>query len=361
MKKLLALLLVLCACVAVLSSCASCASCASCNFDIFEPLEESEVPTASTVPKEFADAKLASKVKGGMKQEDVKKLLGVEPISCECNYAENAEAYRLDDGRAVYITYNKNGGVKYASVHKMVDSSHLDQIKEGYHYDKITEILGGVEGITLTSSGMGSQLYILSDGRALYITYEPTCYFATGMRITSADGKTEILGAPAQKAKKFDDFDLFKQHLIENYKENIVIPKLLSSEYKFGKGIDSRECFSYSFGTASDGQEDKEFYNGWFTVEVYKIDILYEDMVDFYKTKENEEVIECREGVSFVKEWGRFLFNNNGRVITVDIPTTLREDMPWNRDENSPPAITTLEELEKYLVIEYLDLPGAEE
>ena len=49
------------------------------------------------------------------------------------------------------------------------------------------------------------------------------------------------------------------------------------------------------------------------------------------------------------------------RVITVDIPTNLREDMPWNRDENSPPAITTLEELEKYLVIEYLDLPGAEE
>lgn len=350
MKRFLALILVLCTCVAVLSSCASCA----------DEEEKVEVPTAPTEPKEFADAKLASKVKRGMTREDVKKLLGVEPISCECNYAESAEAYRLDDGRAVYITCNKNGVVGNFSIHKMVDPAHLDKIKEGYHYDKITEIFGGVDGITITSSGMGSQLYILSDGRALYITYESACYFATGMSITSADGKTEILGTPAQKAKEFDDFDLFKQHLIENYKENIVIPKLLSSEYKFGKSIDSRECFSYSFGPASYGLEDKEFYEGLFIVKVYKIDILYEDMVDFYKTKENEEVIECREGVSFVKEWGRFLFNNNGRVITVDIPTTLREDMPWNRDENSPPAITTLEELEKYLVIEYLDL-GAEE
>ena len=352
MKRFLALILVLCTCITVLSSCASCAD--------EDENEKVEVPTAPTEPKEFADAKLASKVRGGMTREDVKKLLGVEPISCECNYAENAEAYRLDDGRAVYITYNKNAKVINASVYKMVDPAHLDQIKEGYQYDKITEIFGGVDGITITSSGMGPQLYILSDGRALYITYEYNCYFATGMSITSADGKTEILGAPAQKAKESDDFDLFKQHLIENYKENIVIPKLLSSEYKFGKGIDSRECFTYSFGSAAYGLEDKEFYEGLFIVEVYKIDILYEDMVDFYKTKENEEVIECREGVSFVKEWGRFLFNNNGRVITVDIPTTLREDMPWNRDENSPPAITTLEELEKYLVIEYLDL-GAEE
>ena len=355
MKRFLALILALCTCVAVLSSCTS------CDFDLFEPLEEIEVPTAPTGPKEFADAELASSVEGGMTREDVKKLLGVEGVNCNSAYHENAEAYRLDDGRAVYIIYGKNGAVKNFSIHKMVDPAHLDQIEEGYQYDKITEIFGGVEGITLTSSGMGPQLYILSDGRALYITYESACYFATRMRITSADGKTELLGAPAQEAKAFDDFDLFKQHLIENYKGNIVIPKLLSSEYKFGKGIDSRECFTYAFGTASYGWEDKEFYDGLFTVEVYKIDILYEDMVDFYKTKENEEVIECREGVSFVKEWGRFLFNNNGRVITVDIPTTLREDMPWNRDENSPPAITTLEELEKYLVIEYLDLPGAEE
>ena len=83
-------------------------------------------------------------------------------------------------------------------------------------------------------------------------------------------------------------------------------------------------------------------------------------MVDYYDKEDRNELIECREGVTFVKNWGRFLFDNNGRVITVDIPLDLREEKTHLRDENSPPAITTLEELEKYLVIEYLDL-GAEE
>ena len=353
MKRLLALILALCICVAVLSSCASCAD--------EDENEKVEVPTAPTEPKEFADAKLASKVKGGMTREDVKKLLGVEGVNCNSAYHENAAAYRLDDGRAVYIIYSKNGVVEYFSIHKMVDPSHLDQIKEGYHYDKITEIFGGVDGITITSSGMGTQLYILSDGRALFIDYD-FCYFSTGMSITSADGKTEILGTPSQKWVTLDDLDSLKQHLATSYKGmKIAIPTLVSSEYKFGKALDTKACFSYSFGPAAYSIDDQEYYDSEFRIEVSKIDILYEDMVDFYKTKENEEVIECREGVTFVKNWGRFLFDNNGRVITVDIPLDLREEKTHLRDENSPPAITTLEELEKYLVIEYLDLPGAEE
>lgn len=354
MKRFLALILVLCMCTAALSSCTSCDS----GGD-----GEVETPSAPTEPKKYADPKLIKRLQtySCSTRKEVKELFGVEPINYDDKY-DKADVYMFDDGRAVYIEYyhNESQGIMNTKVEEMIDTTLLDQIKEGYSYDKITEIFGGIKGTMTTSMYWGLYRYVLNDGRLLYINYDQ-CAFATGMRITSADGKTETLGAPAQKAKEFDDFDLFKQHLIENYKENIVIPKLLSSEYKFGKGIDSRECFSYSFGPASYGLEDKEFYEGLFTVKVYKIGILYEDMVDFYKTKENEEVIECREGVSFVKEWGRFLFNNNGRVITVDIPTTLREDMPWNRDENSPPAITTLEELEKYLVIDYLDLPGAEE
>lgn len=354
MKRFLALLLVLCTCVAVLSSCES------CKFDLFEPLEEIEVPTAPTEPKEFADAKLASTVKRGMTREDVKKLLGVEGVNCHSAYHENAEAYRLDDGRAVYITYSKNGVVENFSIHKMVDPAHLDQIKEGYHYDKITEIFGGVDGITITSSGMGSQLYILSDGRALFIDYD-FCYFSTGIGITSADGKTEILGAPSQKWVTLDDLDSLKQHLATSYKGmKIAIPTLVSSEYKFGKALDTKACFSYSFGPAAYSMDDQEYYDSEFRIEVSKIDILYEDMVDYYDKEDRNELIECREGVTFVKNWGRFLFDNNGRVITVDIPLNLREEKTHLRDENSPPAITTLEELEKYLVIEYLDL-GAEE
>ena len=353
MKRLLALILALCICVAVLSSCASYAD--------EDENEKVEVPTSPTEPKEFADATLASKVKGGMTRENVKKLLGVEGVNCNSAYHENAEAYRLDDGRAVYIIYSKNGVVEYFSIHKMVDPSHLDQIKEGYHYDKITEIFGGVDGITITSSGMGTQLYILSDGRALFIDYD-FCYFSTGMSITSADGKTEILGTPSQKWVTLDDFDSLKQHLATSYKGiKIAIPTLVSSEYKFGKALDTKACFSYSFGPAAYSIDDQEYYDSEFRIEVSKIDILYEDMLDYYDKEDRNELIEFREGVTFVKNWGRFLFDNNGRVITVDIPLDLREEKTHLRDENSPPAITTLEELEKYLVIEYLDLPCAEE
>ena len=73
MKRLLALLLALCMCTAVLSSCASCA----------DEEENLEVPTA---PKEFADAKLASKIKEGMTREEIRNqerfcLLLFQPTS----------------------------------------------------------------------------------------------------------------------------------------------------------------------------------------------------------------------------------------------------------------------------------------
>jgi hypothetical protein len=32
----------------------------------------------------------------------------------------------------------------------------------------------------------------------------------------------------------------------------------------------------------------------------------------------------------------------------------------WQRDENSPPAITTLEQLEEYVVIEYFDISDSD-
>ena len=297
MKKLLALILVLCTCGAVLSSCASCAD--------EDENEKVEVPTAESRPS----------------------------------------------GNASHL-YGKDA----------IDPALIDQIKEGYSYDKITEIFGGVKGKMTNSMYWGLYRYILNDGRLLYINYDQ-CAFATSIYIEGENKEITYPFGQPQKDVSFDNLDAMKQHLISTYagkETKIAMPAIVSSEYKFGKALDTKACFSYSFGPAAYGLEDKEFYEGLFIVEVYKIDILYEDMVDFYKTKENEEVIECREGVSFVKEWGRFLFNNNGRVITVDIPTNLREDMPWNRDENSPPAITTLEELEKYLVIEYLDL-GAEE
>ena len=93
MKRLLALLLVLCTCVAVLSSCASCAD--------EDENEKVEVPTAPTEPKEFADAKLASKVGAGMTRKEIRELLKVDPIKYD-----RADVYLFDDGRAAYIEYS---------------------------------------------------------------------------------------------------------------------------------------------------------------------------------------------------------------------------------------------------------------
>lgn len=298
MKKLLALLLALCTCVAVLSSCASCAD--------EDENEKVEVPTAESRPS----------------------------------------------GNASHL-YGKDA----------IDPALIDQIKEGYSYDKITEIFGGVKGKMTNSMYWGLYRYILNDGRLLYINYDQ-CAFATSIYIEGENKEITYPFVQPQKDVSFDNLDAMKQHLISTYagkETKIAMPALVSSEYKFGKALDTKAFFSYSFAPAAYGWEDKEFYDGLFTVEVYKIDILYEDMVDYYDKEDRNELIECREGVTFVKNWGRFLFDNNGRVITVDIPLDLREEKTHLRDENSPPAITTLEELEKYLVIEYLDLPGAEE
>ena len=81
-------------------------------------------------------------------------------------------------------------------------------------------------------------------------------------------------------------------------------------------------------------------------------------MGDFYKKEYDFEAVEYGDTAAYLGDL--FVLNNNGRAIVVQVPWSMSEGN-WQRDENSPPAITTLEELEKYLVIEYLDLPGAEE
>ena len=341
--------------------------CASSVFALSSCTDENEEDMTEKVElKEFADAELVDQINEDMTREDVHKLLDVEPFTYETNYGGPAEVYRLTDGCAAYINYyNKTDKVMYITVKKMIDPALIDKIKEGYPYNRITEIFGGIDGIIITSSGLGPQLYILNDGRLLHINYD-TCDFATSITIISENGERILLYTPEQERYNFDNIDGFKQHLISTYKDKeakIAIPKLVTDEYELDMAVDSRDSFGYYYSHVEHGTSDQQ-YSYQFSVEVYKIDIMYEDMVNYYKSNDRNEVIECKDGVTFVKNWGRFLLNNNGRVITVDIPLTLREDSTYLRDENSPPAITTLAQLNEYLVIEYLDLPvdnGAEE
>ena len=100
---------------------------------------------------------------------------------------------------------------------------------------------------------------------------------------------------------------------------------------------------------------------------MYKIDIMYEDLVTYYENlvnyrdaeKRNYEVIECKDGIVFVKELGIFIFNNAGRAIVVHIPKVFREDFSYSEDYSGTP-ITSLEDLNKYITIEYFDLNSTE-
>ena len=346
MKRFLALILALCTCVAVLSSCASCAD--------EDENEKVEVPTA---PKKFADAKLASKVGAGMTRKEIRELLKVDPIKYD-----RADVYLFDDGRAAYIEYyhNDKENLMNIKIEETLDPALLDQIKRGYSYDKITEIFGGVKGDMTTSIYWGLYRYVLNDGRLLYINYDGR-KFATSISTKNGNGEEVELYPGDIKAFTCDNMEEFKQQLVKNYsgeETKIAVPKLVSNEYEEAYLHANGTGLFFSFVPKDCDEESAEYFNERFLIEIYQIDLTYNDMLDFYKKEYDFEVVEYGDTAAYFGDL--FVFNNNGRAIVVQVPWSMSEGN-WQRDENSPPAITTLEELEKYLVIEYLELPGAEE
>ena len=346
MKRLLALILALCTCVAVLSSCASCAD--------EDENEKVEVPTA---PKKFADAKLASKVGAGMTRKEIRELLKVDPIKYD-----RADVYLFDDGRAAYIEYyhNDKENLMNIKIEETLDPALLDQIKRGYSYDKITEIFGGVKGDMTTSIYWGLYRYVLNDGRLLYVNYDER-KFATSIYTKDGGGETIDIYPNTIKAFTCDNMEEFKQQLVKNYsgeETKIAIPRLVSNEYEEAYLHANGTGLFFSFVPKDCEEGSAEYFHERFWIEIYQIDLTYSDMLDVYKEEYDREAVEYGDTAAYVG--GVFIFNNNGRAILVTVPLSMDEDY-WKRDENSPPAITTLEELEKYLVIEYLDLPGAEE
>ena len=341
MKKFLTLVLVLCICATSLMIFSSCEDKGKINGSETEKAEQ----------KEFAEAKLANKIKSGMTREEVRTLMEVAPIK-----HENADLYRLSNGNAAYVGYSKGGEVNDVSIEKMLDSTLVGKIKEGYSYEKITEIFGGNKGRMITSGYWGVYRYVLSDGRLLYIGYDGDP-FSTSIHIEAEGGEVTYPCQPPQDTFSFESLDKFKQHLSTTYaskEAKIAVPKLISDEYKLGKAVDSKACFGYSYVLSDHDQDDALLYT--FFVKVYKNETTYTDMVDFYRTAEKKEVIEFKDGVAFVKNYGMFIFDNNGKALVIDIPAFLREDNGHLRDENSPSPITDLEELNKYLTVEQLDL-----
>ncbi len=347
MKKFIALILIICICATLALSFSSCEH---------EEEQEKSSTTEETELRELADPALINRIKGRMTRESISKLLGAKSIKYD---GGRADVYRFTDGRAAYLEYYNNDDetLMHIKVEKMVELALIDQIKEGYTYDKITEIFGGIKGTKTTSRYWGLYRYVLSDGRLLYIDYDEPA-FATSIYIVSENGERTYPYFPMQERYSFDSLEEIKQHLITNYKNKvaeIAIPNIVSDEYKFDIALDSREYFYYRY--VSIDEYDNNRYDFW--ILVYKIDIMYEDLVNYFKSEERNEVIECKDGIVFVKEWGIFIFNNAGRAIVVHIPKVFREDFSYSEDYSGTP-ITSLEDLNKYITIEYFDLNSTE-
>lgn len=348
MKRLLALLLALCVCVAVLSSCASCDS----GGD-----GEVETPSAPTEPKKYADPKLIKKLQTAAcsNRKEVKELFGVEPINYDDKY-DKADVYMFDDGRAVYIEYyhNESQGIMNTKVEEMIDPALLDQIKRGYSYDKITEIFGGVKGDMTTSIYWGLYRYVLNDGRLLYINYDER-KFATSIYTKDGGGETIDLYPNTIKAFTCDNMEEFKQQLVKNYsgeETKFAVPRIVSSKYEVNYISGDGSCVRFLIAPIGVEEHSKEFLNESFYITIYTIDIMYSDMVELYRTEYKNNVVEYGDNAAHIGKY--FILNDNGRAIIVEIPDVL-VDGNFMQDENRPP-ITTLEQLEEYVVIEYFDL-----
>ena len=344
MKRLFALFLVLCTCNAVIFSLSSCGE--------GEIEEKTEAPTAAPLPEGVADASLIDAVKEGMTREQIRDVFGVEPTKYDGEY-DKADVYILSGSRAAYIEYTEDEAMRAMTVEETVAPSQIDQIKIGDSYKAITDVFG-VKGTNTVAVYLGVYRYVLEDGRLLYIYYDER-KLACSISIQSADGEVTYPYPPSTETFICDDMDEFEQILVENYEGEetvIALPKLLSDEYRVDYARADRKGYFFSFipkgyDAKSEDGSDQRFY-----VEIYKGDITYEEQLAFYKAGHANKVVEFGDDAAYVLE--AFIFNNNGIALIVNIPDALCE--LYERDENSPPPITNLEELNEYIVIEYLDL-----
>lgn len=344
MKKIIALILIICICATLAFSFSSCGD-----------KKEDEGIATEEGTKEFVSENLIKKVRLLKTREEVHNFLNAEFFRHNTKYGR-FELYKISDKRMASVSYSEekkdptgmSDTVSSVEIVDTVDVALIDQIKEGYNYDKITEIFGGIKGERKTSRYWGIYRYVLSDGRLLYIDYDEPA-FVTEVYIIEENGEaTYIIGTPPKEPIIFEDLDSFKQYLLTTYKgkeTTIPVPKLVSNEYKHLKAQDTDKYFFYSFrpirhvSTPTTHYAPEHFY-----VTVYKEDDSYQKLVDEDKATEFD-------GYAFTeskKEYSsQFFFNNNGRCVRISVPTDFNL---------KGKIIDTLEELNKYIVIEYLDI-----
>lgn len=344
MKRLFALFLVLCTCNAVIFSLSSCGE--------GEIEEKTEAPTAAPLPEGVADASLIDGIKEGMTREQIRDVFGVEPTKYDGEY-DKADVYILSGSRAAYIEYTEDETMRAMTVEETVAPAQIDEIKIGDSYRDITDILG-INGTNTVSVYLGVFRYVLDDGRLLYVYYDER-KLACSISIEGADGEVTYPYPPSAETFICDDMDEFEQLFINNYdgeETKIALPNLISSEYRVDYARADRKGYFFSFIPKGCDVGSEDYSNQRFYVEIYKDGLSYEEQLKFYKAGHANDVVEYGDTAAYVFE--AFIFNNNGTALIVNIPRSLCE--LYERDENSPPPITNLEELNEYIVIEYLDL-----
>ena len=312
MKKFLTAFLAMCICISALFALSS------CN----EKVEVSGI----------SDDELIRIVKDGMSEAQKKKLLTEPPAKFGWG-----EIYKFKDGR---VAYSSNGDIE---IDRAVDRAKIAKLAVGMSYDEATEILGA-KG-TEIGSGLLIYGYMLTDGQTLRINFDCESADKSTWKIASFKAPT----GNEEKPYTTDDLEAFKQHIIEvcKGKESAVpVPKLVSSEYTLVEAQDAEKCFSYIFVPKEHASKGTTYVPSQLKVLIYKTDGSYEELVEQFDATE-------KDGYAFTEDskvLAIFMFNNNGKCIYVSTPSEYIV-------ENKP--INTVEKLNEYVVIEYLDIPTA--
>ena len=312
MKKILTAFLAMCICISALFALSS------CN----EKVEVSGI----------SDDELIKIVKDGMSKAQTKELLTEPPAKFGWG-----EIYKFKDGR---VAYSSNGNIE---IDRAVDRVNVEKLAVGMSYDEATEILGA-KG-TEVGSGLLIYGYMLTDGQTLSINFVCEGADKSTWKIASFKAPT----GNEEKPYTTDDLEAFKQHIIEVSKgkeATVPVPKLVSSEYTLVEAQDAEKYFSYIFVHKEHASKGTTYVPAQLKVLIYKTDGSYEELVEQFNAAE-------KDGYAFTEDsevLAIFMFNNNGKCIYVSTPSEYIV-------ENKP--INTVEKLNEYVVIEYLDIPTA--
>ena len=312
MKKFLTAFLAMCICISALFALSS------CN----EKVEVSGI----------SDDELIKIVQDGMSKAQTKKLLTEPPSKFGWG-----EIYKFKDGR---VAYSSNGNIE---IDRTVDRVNVEKLAVGMSYDEATEILGA-KG-TSVGSGLMIYGYMLTDGQTLSINFICESADKSTWKIASFEAPT----GNEEKPYTTDNLEAFKQHIVEVCKGKeaaVPVPKLVSSEYTLVEAQNAEKYFSYIFVPKEHASKGTTYVPSQFKVLIYKTEGSYEELVEQFRATE-------KDGYAFTEDskvLAIFMFNNNGKCIYVSTPSEYIV-------ENKP--INTVEKLNEYVVIEYLDIPKA--